>query len=833
VDIVPDAIAQDPRALFEHVAARGVSVLESVPALLASALGITGLPGIERLALRWVLPTGEALPTELARRWFERYPEIPLVNAYGPAECSDDVSLELIRQAPRRRGGSVPIGRAVPGTRLYVLGPRLERVPLGVTGELCIAGVGVGRGYLGDPARTAASFVPNPFAVEPGERMYRSGDLVRCRADGSLEFIGRSDHQVKLRGYRIELGEIESRLQAQPGVRQAAVLLREDVAGEKRLVAYVVPANELDAEGLKAPELRAALKGELPEYMVPALYVRLPALPLNANGKLDRDALPAPDVTAAQKEYVAPESPVERQLAQIWSELLRVEQIGVHDDFFELGGDSIVAIQVVTRAKQGGLSISPRQLFQYPSLAALARAAKPGKSLAIDQGPAFGSFELTPIQRWFYEQKLENPHHFNQAALLEVRRPLDADLLERALARLVQHHDALRLAFREEAGRVIQSYREAAQPELSWHVDVSGEPDLAAAVERVANRAHRSLNLERGPLLRAVSITRGPSLPGRLLLTVHHLVMDGVSFRVLLEDLNELYTALEAGREPVLPAKTSSFQRWSQKLEEYATSPVLRGELDYWQRVLAPDGLAFPRTNPGGEAEPGPDWLNLELDERDTTLLLNVAPRAYQTQINDLLLTALAQAVRTWGQSVAARLDSVLVALEGHGREDLFEEVDVTRTMGWFTSVYPVRLTPDPSDLGRSIRAVRDELRGVPQRGLGYGVLRYSSPERERLADSPVPPVLFNYLGQFDQVFSQPEARFAPCDDPSGEAEDPENRFPWQIGVNCMVIERRLSMTWNYDPELHRHAAVRALAEEYVRALLGVLRHCVERAGAA
>jgi non-ribosomal peptide synthase protein (TIGR01720 family) len=414
-----------------------------------------------------------------------------------------------------------------------------------------------------------------------------------------------------------------------------------------------------------------------------------------------------------------------------------------------------------------------------------------------------------------------------------VRRPLDADLLERALARLVQHHDALRLAFREEAGRVIQSYREAAQPELSWHVDVSGEPDLAAAVERVANRAHRSLNLERGPLLRAVSITRGPSLPGRLLLTVHHLVMDGVSFRVLLEDLNELYTALEAGREPVLPAKTSSFQRWSQKLEEYATSPVLRGELDYWQRVLAPDGLAFPRTNPGGEAEPGPDWLNLELDERDTTLLLNVAPRAYQTQINDLLLTALAQAVRTWGQSVAARLDSVLVALEGHGREDLFEEVDVTRTMGWFTSVYPVRLTPDPSDLGRSIRAVRDELRGVPQRGLGYGVLRYSSPERERLADSPVPPVLFNYLGQFDQVFSQPEARFAPCDDPSGEAEDPENRFPWQIGVNCMVIERRLSMTWNYDPELHRHAAVRALAEEYVRALLGVLRHCVERAGAA
>jgi non-ribosomal peptide synthase protein (TIGR01720 family) len=309
--------------------------------------------------------------------------------------------------------------------------------------------------------------------------------------------------------------------------------------------------------------------------------------------------------------------------------------------------------------------------------------------------------------------------------------------------------------------------------------------------------------------------------------------MDGVSFRVLLEDLNEIYAALEARREPVLPAKTSSFQRWAQRLGEYAAGPELRTELDYWERVLASEGLAFPRTNPSGEREASPDWLNLELDENATAQLLGVAPRAHQTQINDLLLTALAHASRTWAAAASVRLDSVLVALEGHGREDLFEDVDVTRTLGWFTTVYPVRLTPDASDIGRSIRAIRETLRRVPQRGIGYGLLRYSSPERERLAQSPVPPVLFNYLGQFDQVFSQPEARFAPCDEPSGEAEDPQNRFPWQLGVNCMVIERRLSMTWNYDPELHRHDAIRALAEEYVRALRAVISHCVERAAAS
>jgi amino acid adenylation domain-containing protein/non-ribosomal peptide synthase protein (TIGR01720 family) len=845
IDIVPDEIAHDPRALFDHVAARGVTVLQSVPALLASALGVERLPSAERLALRWVLPTGEALPSELARRWFERYPGIPLVNAYGPAECSDDVSLAVIRDAPLRRGGSVSIGRAVPGTRLYVLGPRLERVPLGVTGELCIAGVGVGRGYLGDRARTAAAFVPNPDARDPGDRLYRSGDLVRCRADGSLEFVGRADHQVKLRGYRIELGEIESRLGAQPGVAQAAVLMREDVPGEKRLVAYIVPAQQgstasspadgasLAAASSRAGELRAALKAELPEYMVPALYVTLPALPLTSNRKLDRDALPAPDVSATQKEYVAPETAPERQLAEIWSELLRVERIGQHDDFFELGGDSIVAIQVVSRAKQIGLAIGPRQVFQHPTLAALARVAESTRSLVIDQGPAQGSLELTPIQRWFFEQRIENPHHFNQATLLEVRRPLDPSLLERALQRLVQHHDALRLAFREENGRVVQWYRDGAEPELCWHADVSGEADMVASVERLANRAHRSLHLERGPLIRAVNISRGPTRGGRLLLSVHHLVMDGVSFRVLLEDLAAIYSALEAGQEPVLPAKTSSFQSWSDRLVQYATRPSLQGELEYWLGVLAAGGIEFPRTNPSGERETGPDWLNLELDERETAQLLNVAPRAYQTQINDLLLTALADAVTRWNEAHGTRSNGVLVALEGHGREDLFEDVDVTRTIGWFTSVYPVRLTPDTGDLGSSIRRVRDELRRVPERGVGYGVLRYLSAESERLAEAPTPPVLFNYLGQFDQVFAAADTRFAPCDDPSGEAEDPQNRFPWQIGMNAMVIERRLSMTWNYDPELHRHAAIRGLAERYVRSLRAVIRHCVEQAETA
>lgn len=364
VDIVPNDIARDPQALLAHVQAQGISVLESVPSL------IQGLLTEERVSLdglRWMLPTGEAMPPELARQWLLRYPQIGLVNAYGPAECSDDVAFFRVDLASTE-STYLPIGTPTDNNLIYLLDDALELVPVGAVGELCVAGTGVGRGYVGDARRSVPVFVPNPFGA-PGERLYRTGDLARRRADGVLEYVGRADHQVKIRGYRIELGEIETRLLDHPAIRETVVLDIDGPQG-KQLAAYVVTRSELDVD-----QLKASLKASLPDYMVPTFFITLDAMPLTPNGKLDRKALPQPDASQAQARYVAPVSEIEQQLAAIWSEVLKIERIGLDDSFFELGGHSLLAAQMVARIKKHlGVSLPLRTLFEKPLLSELAAA---------------------------------------------------------------------------------------------------------------------------------------------------------------------------------------------------------------------------------------------------------------------------------------------------------------------------------------------------------------------------------------------------------------------------------------------------------------------------
>ncbi|MDU9390188.1 amino acid adenylation domain-containing protein [Pseudomonas sp. zfem002] len=362
VDIVPNDIARDPQALLAHVTQQGITVLESVPSL------IQGLLAEERVnldGLRWMLPTGEAMPPELAKQWLLRYPQIGLVNAYGPAECSDDVAFFRVDQQSTE-STYLPIGTPTDNNLIYLLDDALELVPLGAVGELCVAGTGVGRGYVSDTRRTVPVFVPNPFGA-PGERLYRTGDLARRRTDGVLEYVGRADHQVKIRGYRIELGEIETRLLEHPAVRETVVLDIDGPQG-KQLAAYLVARSAIDVD-----QLKASLKASLPDYMVPTYFVQLPAMPLTANGKLDRKALPQPDATQSQTAYVAPVSELEQQLAAIWAEVLKIERVGLNDSFFELGGHSLLAAQMIARIKKHlSISLPLRTLFEKPLLSELA-----------------------------------------------------------------------------------------------------------------------------------------------------------------------------------------------------------------------------------------------------------------------------------------------------------------------------------------------------------------------------------------------------------------------------------------------------------------------------
>ncbi len=788
---------RDPAKLVELINREGVDTLHFVPSMLQAFLQDEDV--VSCTSLKRIVCSGEALPADAQQQVFAKLPQAGLYNLYGPTEAAIDVTHWTCMEEGK---DAVPIGRPIANLACYILDGNLEPVPVGVLGELYLAGRGLARGYHQRPGLTAERFVASPFVA--GERMYRTGDLARYRADGVIEYAGRIDHQVKLRGLRIELGEIEARLLEHPWVREAAVLAVDG----RQLVGYVV----LESEGGDWREALAAhLATSLPEYMVPAQWLALERMPLSPNGKLDRKALPAPEVSVAQAGYSAPRNAVERTLAEIWQDLLGVERVGLDDNFFSLGGDSIVSIQVVSRARQAGLQLSPRDLFQHQSIRSLALAAKAGAATA-EQGPASGEVALAPVQRWFFEQSIPNRQHWNQSLLLQARQPLDGDRLGRALERLQAQHDALRLRFREERGAWHQAYAEQAGEPL-WRRQAGSEEVLLALCEE----AQRSLDLEQGPLLRALLVDMADGSQ-RLLLVIHHLAVDGVSWRILLEDLQRLYADLDADLGP----RSSSYQAWSRHLHEQAGARL--DELDYWQAQLHDAPHALPCENPHGALENRHERkLVLTLDAERTRQLLQEAPAAYRTQVNDLLLTALARVTCRWSGDA-----SVLVQLEGHGREDLGEAIDLSRTVGWFTSLFPLRLTP-AADLGESLKAIKEQLRGVPDKGVGYGLLRYLAGEEAaaRLAALPQPRITFNYLGRFDRQFDG-AALLVPATESAGAAQDPCAPLANWLSIEGQVYGGELSLHWSFSREMFAEATVQRLVDDYARELHALIEHCCQ-----
>mgnify|MGYP000963431175 CR=1 FL=1 len=828
--VVPQDVRLDGAALLAWLRRVRLDGLDCVPSQLKLLIE-AGLFDGAGWAPRALLPGGEAIDAALWQT-LAQAPATQTYNVYGPTECTCDVTIGPVKARPDRP----VIGRPVDNTQLYVLDTRGQPVPVGVAGELHIGGVQVGRGYLNRPDLTAEKFVAlslgegRPAAAggpaSPDVRVYKTGDLVRYLPDGNLEFLGRLDDQVKVRGFRIELGEIAAALKEHPALRDAVVVAREDAPGVKRLVAYLVRAAE--AGPLPAGELREFLKQRLPDYMLPAAFVTLERLPLTPSGKIDRRALPAPDQERPELEsaYVGPRTPAEATLTAIWAQVLGVQQVGVRDNFFELGGDSILSIQIIARANQAGLRLTPRQFFQQPTIEGLAAVAGQGPVIQAEQGPVTGPVPLTPIQRHFFRQALPAPHHWNQAFLLEVRERLDPDALRGAIAALLRHHDALRLRYTPTdsgwAG-VIAAPDEA----VPFHLeDLSAVPDdaLAAAIEARCAAAQASLDLAAGPLLQAVSFDCGPGRPDRLLLVIHHLAIDGVSWRVLFEDLQTAYTQLRQGRAAALPAKTTSFRAWAERLAAHADAEATRAELDYWQAQGAPAPLPLDHAD-GQNTEASAEGVRVELSEAETTALLQDVPAAYGTEINDALLTALAQALTAWTGGTAA-----WVTLEGHGREDLFEDVDVSRTVGWFTTLYPVRLDLGRRDLdpGAALKTVKEQLRAIPRRGLGFGLLREL---RGALPpESPLPGISFNYLGQFDQLLGD-AARFAPAREGAGPSRSLDAPRGDLVTVTGSLARGRLQVEWLFSRNLHRRETLARLAEGFLQALRALVAHC-QTAGA-
>ncbi len=1263
--ILPDGVTHDPARFLDRAESERITVIETVPSLLRMLLeeaerrGTAGRPALARL--RWLIPTGEALPADLCRRWLGLYPAIPMLNAYGPTECSDDVTHQPIRHAPGAESASVPIGRPVANLRLYALDREYEPVPAGVPGELFVGGVGVGRGYCFDAERTAEAFVPDPFAERAGARLYRTGDLGCRRPDGAIDFLGRVDQQVKVRGFRVEPGEIEAVLRAHPAVAEAAVVAWEEPPGSTRLVAYVVEdaagaaaggeleegkldqwrvvfdevysqeaavsehdegvnlrvwidsytaeampeehivecfedsverildlrprrvlelgcgtglllmriapaceafwgtdlspevvralearvearraelpevrvlargADELDGiperafdvvivnevvqyfpsaeylfrvierasarvapggflfvggvrnralldafhasiqlfqapddlssaelsqrvrshvqrekellvapdfflalrhalpriarvgiqlkggrclneltrfrydvvlrmdrsepepeiawldwgrDGLsvaeirrrlaeEAPEalgilgvpnarlqweehllarlreegappirvadlrrslsdavaaapgadpadlwalgdalpyrvdvawsgdggeprfdvlfrrrgsdsaaaavsglprrkarpapwrqytndplrglfadrwvpaLRAFLGERLPDYMVPSAFIPLDALPLSANGKLDRRALPPLEEERPNlgQAFLAPRSATEERLAALWAEALRLDHVGVHDNFFELGGDSIMSIQVVSRAAREGMLITPRLMFQHQTIAELAAVVGSTSAVQAEQGLIAGEARLTPIQQWFFDLELPNPHHWNWnvSSFFVARQRLEPGRIAEAVRRLLLHHDALRLRFVRsgEDGSWRQEFAPPGGPASASHVDLTRVPAgwRRAVLEEAAAHVQKALHLSAGPVLRFVSFRLGEDEPDRLQIAAHHVVLDGISWRLLLEDFQLLYAGLVRGGVPQLPPKTTSWQSWGERIARHARSEELAREAAYWLEPRRRAAAALP-VDFAGPRDPGLEGssriVHRVLAAAETKALLQEIHGAYQTRIDDVLRTALVEAFAAWTGHRSLRVD-----LESHGREHPFDDVDLSRTVGWFTAMHPVLLDLEGIfGPGESLRAIKEQLRKMPPGGgLGYGLLRHlGEPEiAGRLAEMPAAEVLFNYLGQIGGggEAEDDSSLFSQAEESAGPGLDPAGRRSHLLEVNCIVIDGRLQVEWTFSAGRHRQETVERLAEGFFAAIRALIAHCQDPAAGA
>ena len=809
----------DPDRMAAYMRDHAVDVLKITPSHLGGLLQ-AATPG-DALPRHTLILGGEAAPADLLAR-IRRHARCRIVNHYGPTETTVGVLTYDAgagdRELEPTAAVGLPLGTPLPDRQAYVLDAGLAPVPPGVHGELYLGGAGVARGYLGRPDATADRFIPDPFRPGGG-RLYRTGDRARYRADGNIEFFGRTDDQIKLRGHRVEPGEIRAAVLRVPGIADAHVALREPAGAPPRLVAYLIPT----AGALDAAAVTAALAAWLPEHMVPAEFAWLDRFPLTANGKLDRKALPEPGKPIATAG-AAPRTALEDQIAAIWRDVLAIDAVGVDDNFFSLGGDSLLAFQVVARLRKAGVTLTIPQLFAHQTVAALARIAQQADAgAAAGPGtPAHGSVALTPIQRWLFGRELARPHHFNQSVLLELRAAADPAALEAALVRLTAHHDGLRLRFRRDGATWQQFY--AAEPPttgLLEQLSLAGAADPEAGLAEAIARTQRSLDLEHGPLLRALLVDLGPGRTGRLLVVAHHLVVDGMSWRILLEDLGTVYAQLARAADPVLPAPTSTYQAWAQALAAYAAGPAT---VDPAVFAASPDDAPLPvYGDERDNTEAASRTIHTALGEAETAALLARAPAAYRTRVDDLLVTALALTLCEWTGATSAR-----VHLENHGREPLFDAIDTSRTVGWFTANYPQRLVPAPrGELAATIQRIKEQLRAVPRRGIDHGVRRYLA--EDPAYAGPAPRLTFNYLGQFDQVFDDAQP-FRPAHDGTGDERDPDGLRDRWFDVIAMTQGRQLHVAWRYCPALHPPALVGQLAERYLHHLRAVIAHCCDPA---
>lgn len=771
--------------------------------------------------VRKILFGGEKVSVSHVQKVMEFVQPGTLLHAYGPTENTTVTTVYEITEL-EKNAATISIGKPISNTKVYILDEYLNPMPVGVKGELYTSGDGLAKGYLNRPELTAERFIANPFV--PGEIMYKTGDIAKYLPDGNIIFVDRADQQVKIRGFRIEPGEIKNVLIKYPDITDVVVIPKDDLEGNKYLIAYIVSEREL-----LNSELRNYLLERLPEYMVPALFVQMAKFPLTKNGKIDYKALPDPkELTNQSAEFVAPRNNKEEVISGIWSEVLGIKKVGVYDNFFEMGGDSLKAIQAVARLNRVGLQSNVGDIFRYQTVGEVAKYATVRENqVNAGQGIVSGEVLPTPIIHWFIDQNFAEAHYFNQSVYVKVPENIDPEILEEAFGKLIEHHDGLRLNYKAESRILVYGNQYFNEGFNLIRVDLSmySKEEQARKLEEIGIELKSGFDLENTLLIKA-ALFKFSSEEYRLLITSHHLVVDGMSWRIIMEDLSKIYIHLARNEEVILPEKSSSFKVWSERIYQYSQSKKLNEETPYWQEVMHTQ-YPLPIQNIDeltcfGDIK----TLTASLSKNDTKLLLTEAQKAYNTEINDLLLTALAMTLSNWtGRS------KHVISLEGHGREELFDDIEVYRTVGWFTTIFPVKLDlTGVESISEQIKAIKEQVHKIPNKGLGYGVLKYLTGVSLPFFDERF-TITFNYMGQYNNSSIEASEKdtttiFDGVPANTGLDIGRRNNSLGVLDFGGEVIEGRLNLSLGYNQNKIVVDVAKELLSNYVENLIEIINHC-------
>ncbi|MEX3625580.1 amino acid adenylation domain-containing protein, partial [Viridibacillus arvi] len=805
---------KDVNYVFEVIKNYGVTHINFTSSMFNLFLNELDVGNFSKIAsLKYILTAGEALKINAENK--DKVKELLLnkkiENLYGPTEAT----IYSTRYSLKNNPNETSIGKPISNTEIFILDTENKLVPIGVVGELCISGDGLAAGYLNNEKLTNEKFIENPY--KSGERLYKTGDLARWLPDGNIDFLGRIDYQVKIRGFRIELEEVEGSLSSIEGIKQAIVVDKGE-EGKKYLCSYYISEKEYSTG-----YFRDELKNSLPDYMIPSYFIKMEKIPLTPNGKIDRKSLPTPDGNISTGvEYEAPKTEMEKMLIEVWSKVLGVTNIGINDDFFNLGGDSIKAIQVSARVKNSGYFITLKDIFKNTTIKEMSKIVKENNNI-IDQGLVEGEVQLTPIQKMFFEEKGYDKNHCNQAVMLFKKDGFEESIIRKVFEAIVIHHDALRMEYKIVEDEIKQLNRGVHGSLFNLDVfDLSDEnrTDYNNITDQ-CTKIQESMDINGGPL---VKLGLFKTVEGdHLLIAIHHLVIDSVSWRIIFEDFGTAYNNILLGENVELPDKTTSFKEWASKQKEYGNSYNLKLEENYWLELgdvnikeLPKDNKVLQRLRKNSVS------LTTSLEKDATEKLLKDVNKVYNTEINDILLTALAETISRWSGT-----DKILVNLESHGREEIIGEADITRTIGWFTSVHPVLLEVNSNDISYDIKNIKDSLRRIPNKGVGYGILKYLRNDRNEniLSLNQKVEICFNYLGQFDEDLN--DGIFELSDMNSGEVVSVERHSPYPLDISGIIERKKLSLTITYDKDEYNEETISNILNEYKVNLLNIINHCV------